>query len=59
MMTNGCMAGFLNRYLYRRSSPFRYNVVVRIHQTLRIPPAIAAGAMHRLLSIEDIAGLLD
>jgi hypothetical protein len=35
-----------------------YNFV-RIHQTLRVPPAMAAGVTDRLWSIEDIAALLD
>jgi IS1 family transposase len=34
-----------------------YNFV-RIHQTLRITPAMAAGVTHRLWSIEDVIGLL-
>jgi hypothetical protein len=33
--------------------------VVRIHQTLRVTPAMAAGVTHRFWSIEDIAALLD
>ena len=35
-----------------------YNFV-RIHKTLRITPAMAAGVTDRLWSIEDIAGLID
>jgi hypothetical protein len=32
---------------------------VRIHQTLRVTPAMAAGVTDRLWSVEDIAALLD
>jgi hypothetical protein len=35
-----------------------YNFV-RIHQTLRVTPAMAAGVTDRLWSVEDIAKLLD
>jgi IS1 family transposase len=35
-----------------------YNFV-RIHRTLRVPPAMAAGITNRLWSIEDLAGLTD
>jgi hypothetical protein len=35
-----------------------YNFV-RIHQTLRVTPATAAGVTDRLWSIEDIAALPD
>ena len=35
-----------------------YNFV-RIHQTLRVTPAMAAGVTDRLWSTEDIAALLD
>jgi len=35
-----------------------YNFV-RIHQTLRVTPAMAAGVTDRLWSVEDIATLLD
>jgi len=36
-----------------------YYNFVRIHQTLRVTPAMAAGVTQRLWSVEDIAGLLD
>ncbi len=35
----------------------RYNYV-RIHQTLRVTPAVAAGLTDRLWSIQDLIGLL-
>lgn len=35
-----------------------YNFV-RIHQTLRVTPAMAAGATDRLWAIQDIVSLLD
>lgn len=31
----------------------------RIHKTLRVTPAMAAGVTNRLWSIEDIAGLVE
>jgi hypothetical protein len=34
-----------------------YNFV-RIHQTLRVTPAMAAGITNRLWEIEDIVGLI-
>ncbi len=38
---------------------FMYYNFARIHQTLRITPAMAAGVTKRLWSVEDIAALLD
>jgi hypothetical protein len=38
---------------------FMYYNFVRIHQTLRVTPAMAAGVTDRLWSVEDIAALLD
>ena len=35
-----------------------YNYV-RIHQTLRVSPAMAAGVSDRLWSIQDLVGLLE
>ena len=35
-----------------------YNFV-RVHKTLRMPPAMAAGVTDRLWSMEDIAALID
>ena len=35
-----------------------YNFV-RVHGSLRVPPAMAAGVTDRLWSIEDMLGLLD
>jgi hypothetical protein len=32
---------------------------VRIHKTLRVTPAMAAGLMDRLWSMEDVAALID
>jgi hypothetical protein len=37
---------------------FMHYNFVRIHQTLRVTPAMAAGVTDRLWSIEDIAQLL-
>ena len=38
---------------------FAFYNFCRIHKTLRITPAMAAGVTDRLWSIEDIAGLID
>jgi hypothetical protein len=38
---------------------FMHYNFVRIHQTLRVTPAMAAGVTDRLWSVEDIAGLLN
>ncbi len=38
---------------------FCYYNFVRIHQTLRVTPAMEAGVTDRLWSVKDIAGLLD
>jgi hypothetical protein len=35
-----------------------YNFV-RIHKTLRVTPAMAAGIAHRLWSMEDVIALVD
>jgi hypothetical protein len=35
-----------------------YNFV-RIHQSLRVTPAMAAGVTDRLWAVEDLMGLLD
>jgi len=37
---------------------FIYYNFVRIHKTLRVPPAMEAGLIKRLMSIEDIAKLI-
>jgi IS1 family transposase len=38
---------------------YAYYNFVKIHQTLRVTPAMAAGVTDRLWSIEDLVGLLD
>jgi len=38
---------------------FMYYNFVRVHQTLRITPAMAAGVSDRVWKIEDIVSLLD
>jgi hypothetical protein len=32
---------------------------VRIHKTLRVPPAMAADVSHRLWSMDDVVALID
>ena len=46
-----CRCAGLLEYLH-------YNFV-RIHRTLRVPPAIQAGLTNRVWSIQDIIGLLE
>jgi hypothetical protein len=36
-----------------------YYNFVRIHKTLKVPPAMAAGVSNRLWSVEDIVALID
>jgi hypothetical protein len=38
---------------------FMYYNFVRIHQTLRVSPAIAAGVTGKLWSIEDVVNLIE
>jgi hypothetical protein len=38
---------------------FMYYNFCRIHQTLRVTPAMAAGVTDRLWDVEDIVALLD
>lgn len=38
---------------------FMHYNFVRIHQTLRVTPAMAAGATDKLWSLEEMAALLD
>ena len=38
---------------------FAYYNFVRIHKTLRVTPAMAAGVTDRLWSVEDIAALVE
>lgn len=35
-----------------------YQNFVRIHQTLRVTPAVAAGVTNRLWSIDDLLGMM-
>ena len=49
----------VENHVHAISIYFMHYNFVRIHQTLRVTPAMAAGVTKRLWSIEDIAGLLD
>jgi hypothetical protein len=44
----------------RAGSPlyFMYYNFGRVHQTLRVTPAMEAGAVNRVWSVEEIAGLM-
>jgi hypothetical protein len=38
---------------------FAHDNLVRIHKTLRVPPAMATGVTDRLWSLEDIVRIVD
>jgi len=57
-LTNGFSKKIQNHECAIALHYMHYNFV-RIHKTLRITPAMAAGVSDHLWSIEDIAGLLD
>jgi hypothetical protein len=46
------------RQLYLNAHFMHYNFV-RIHQTLRVTPAMEAGVTDRLWSLEDMVGIVD
>jgi hypothetical protein len=48
------ISNFFIRTLY-----FAYYYFVRIHKSLRVPPATEAGLIKRIMSIEDIVKLAD
>jgi len=49
----------LENHCYAIALHFVYYNFVRIHKTLRVPPAMEAGLIKRLMSIEDIVRLAD
>ena len=48
----------LENHCYAIALHFVYYNFVKIHKTLRVPPAMEAGLIKRLMSIEDIANLV-
>ena len=44
---------------YSIAITFMYHNFVRIHQTLRMPPALKAGVTHKVWSISDLVNLAD
>ncbi len=48
-----------DRFILKRSLHFMYYKLVRIHQTLRVTPAMAAGVTDTPWEIEDIARLAE
>lgn len=49
----------LENHMHALSIYFMHYNFVRIHQTLRVTPAIEAGVTDRLWSLEDIVGIVD
>ena len=49
----------LENHCYAIALHFVYYNFVKIHSTLRVPPAMQAGLIKRLMSIEDILRLTD
>jgi hypothetical protein len=48
----------LENHVYAIALHFVYYNFVKIHKSLRVPPAMQAGLIKRLMSIEDIANLV-
>ena len=48
-----------NLYSYAIALHFVFYNFVRIHKSLRVPPAMQAGLTKRFMSIEDIANLVE
>jgi hypothetical protein len=57
-LTNG-FSKKLDNHIAAVSLHFMYYNFVRIHQTLRVTPATAAGVTDRLWSMADVVALLD
>ena len=49
----------VENHIYAISIYFMHDNFVRIHQSLRVTPAMEAGVTDRLWSIEDVARLAD
>ncbi|MDP4285083.1 MAG: IS1 family transposase [Bacteroidota bacterium] len=57
-LTNG-FSKKIENHCYAIALHFVYYNFVKIHKTLRVPPAMEAGLIKRLMSIEDIVRLAD
>ena len=57
-LTNGFLKKALNLF-YAEALHFMYYNFCRIHQTLRMTPAMKAGVTDRLWEIEDILSLIN
>ena len=57
-LTNAFSKKFENHH-HALALYFMFYNFVRIHKTLKVTPAIAAGISDRLWSIEDVAGLIE
>ena len=49
----------LENHVYAIAFHFVYYNFVRIHKSLRVPPAMQAGLIKRLMTIEDIVNLVE
>ena len=49
----------IENHCYAIALHFVYYNFVKIHKSLRVPPAMQAGLIKRLMSIEDIANLVE
>lgn len=49
----------IENHVYAMAIYFMHYNFVRIHQTLRVTPAMAAGVTDKLWGLEDMAALLD
>ena len=58
LVTNG-FSKKVDNHIAAVSLRFMYYNFVRIHQTLKVTPAMAAGVTDRLWEISDIVALLD
>ena len=57
-LSNGFSRKFANHAAAVALNYFSYNLI-RIHRTLRVTPAMAAGATDRLFDVSDLVALLE
>ena len=57
-LTNG-FSKKLESHIYAISLYFVFYNFCRIHKTLKVTPAMAAGITDKLMSMEDVVGLMD